>query len=118
MPDRPNIVLIMADQWRGDCLSVYGHPTVFTPYLDQLAGRGVRFTRAYSATPTCIPARAGLYTGQSPRTHGRVGYRDGVPWNYPVTLAGEFTRHGYQTEAVGKMHPRPSARCTCTRNAR
>ncbi|MGC9360925.1 MAG: arylsulfatase, partial [Anaerolineae bacterium] len=45
--------------------------------------------------------------GQTPRSHGRVGYRDGVPWNYPVTMAGEFTRHGYQTEAVGKMHVYP-----------
>lgn len=107
MPARPNIVLIIADQWRGDCLSADGHPVVQTPYLDQLAGQGVRFTRAYSATPTCIPARAALHTGQAPRTHGRVGYQDGVPWNYPVTLAGEFTRHGYQTEAVGKMHVYP-----------
>ena len=107
MPDQPNIILLMTDQWRGDCLSVARHPVVHTPYLDQMALDGARFTRAYSSTPTCIPARAGLYTGQSPRTHGRVGYRDGVPWNYPVTLAGEFTRHGYQTQAVGKMHVYP-----------
>jgi len=107
MPDRPNVILIMADQWRGDCLSIAGHPVVHTPYLDQLALDGARFTRAYSATPTCIPARAALFTGQTQRTHGRVGYQDGVPWDYPVTLAGEFTRHGYQTQAVGKMHVYP-----------
>lgn len=108
MPDsRPNIVLIMADQWRGDCLSVAGHPVVYTPYLDRLALDGVRFTSAYSATPSCIPARAGLYTGTCQETHGRVGYRDGVTWDYPVTLAGEFTRHGYQTQAIGKMHVYP-----------
>jgi len=107
MADRPNIVLIMADQWRGDCLSVAGHPVVHTPYLDQLALRGALFSRAYSATPTCIPARAGLYTGLSQRTHGRVGYQDGVLWDYPITIAGEFTRHGYQTQAIGKMHVYP-----------
>lgn len=107
-PDqRPNIILINVDQWRGDCLSIGGHPVVETPYLDQLATEGARFTRAYSATPTCIPARAALHTGLSQRTHGRVGYRDGVPWNYQTTLAGEFTRHGYQTQAVGKMHVYP-----------
>ncbi len=107
MPDRPNVVLIMTDQWRGDCLSIAGHPVVHTPYLDQLALEGARFDRAYSATPTCIPARASLLTGLSPRTHGRVGYRDGVPWDYPVTIASEFTRHGYQTQAIGKMHVYP-----------
>ena len=70
MPDRPapapaarpegapNVILICVDQWRGDCLSVAGHPVVETPYLDQLALRGARFTRAYTATPSCIPARA------------------------------------------------------------
>ena len=107
MSDRPNIVLICTDQWRGDCLSIAGHPVVHTPYLDQMALDGVRFTRAYSATPTCIPARAGLYTGQTPRTHGRVGYQDGVPWVYETTLAGELTKAGYQTQAVGKMHVYP-----------
>ena len=106
-PERPNVLLICVDQWRGDCLGAAGHPVVDTPYLDQLASRGVRFTRAYSATPVCIPARAALFTGLSQERHGRVGYRDGVPWDYPVTLAGEFTRHGYQTQAVGKMHVYP-----------
>ena len=107
MPDRPNVVLIMVDQWRGDCLSIDGHPVVQTPYLDQLALEGARFARAYSATPTCIPARAALFTGLTQRSHGRVGYQDGVPWDYAITLAGEFTRHGYQTQAVGKMHVYP-----------
>jgi len=107
MSKRPNIILIMADQWRGDCLSIDDHPVVHTPYLDSLALRGGRFSRAYSATPTCIPARAALFTGMSQTSHGRVGYLDGVPWNYPVTLAGEFTNHGYQTQAIGKMHVFP-----------
>ncbi|TDE94161.1 arylsulfatase [Occultella glacieicola] len=107
-PDaRPNVLLIMADQWRGDCLSVAGHPTVSTPFLDRLAGQGTRYTKAYSATPTCTPARASLMTGLRPITHGRVGYEDHVPWDYPTTLAGEFTRNGYQTQAVGKMHVFP-----------
>lgn len=104
---RPNVLLIMVDQWRGDCLGAAGHPVVATPYLDAMAGRGVRFDRAYSATPSCIPARAALMTGLSQHSHGRVGYRDGVDWNYETTLAGELTRAGYQTEAVGKMHVHP-----------
>ncbi|MBI4025448.1 MAG: arylsulfatase [Verrucomicrobia bacterium] len=107
MSTKPNIVLICVDQWRGDCLSIAGHPVVHTPYLNQIALYGARFNRAYAACPSCIPARASLYTGLTPRTHGRVGYQDGVPWNYPNTIAGEFTRHGYQTEAIGKLHVFP-----------
>lgn len=112
MSDRPNVVLICVDQWRGDCLGISGHPVVKTPYLDQLAHGdgsrgGCRFDRAYSATPSCIPARAALFTGLRQTSHGRVGYRDGVPWNYTTTLAGEFTRHGYQTQSIGKMHVFP-----------
>ncbi|MGH2351506.1 MAG: arylsulfatase [Chloroflexota bacterium] len=105
--ERPNVILICADQWRGDCLSIAGHPVVHTPYLDQLALGGTRFTRAYTATPSCIPARAALMTGLGQRSHGRVGYKDGVPWDYETTLAGELTRHGYQTQAIGKMHVYP-----------
>jgi arylsulfatase len=108
MPTRPNILLIQVDQWRGDCLSIAGHPVVHTPYLDRLASDGARFTRACSSTPVCIPARAALMTGLGPRAHGRVGYEDGVPWDYPVTLAGEFSRHGYQSHAIGKLHAHPS----------
>lgn len=107
MADQPHILLLNVDQWRGDCLSLDGHPVVQTPYLDTFAAGGTRFSRAYAATPTCIPARAALHTGLSQRSHGRVGYQDGVAWNYPTTLAGEFTRGGYQTQAIGKMHVYP-----------
>src|SRR5690606_33388017 len=102
--NRPNVVLICVDQWRGDCLGIEGHPCVETPYLDQFASNGSLFRRAYTATPTCIPARAALYTGLTQRTHGRVGYQDGVPWNYTVTIASAFHHQGYQTHCVGKMH--------------
>ena len=107
MADQPNIILICVDQWRGDCLSIESHPIVHTPHLDELSLGGARFSHAYSATPTCIPARAGLYTGLSQRAHGRVGYKDGVSWNYPITIASEFTKAGYQTQAVGKLHVYP-----------
>jgi len=92
--DRPNVVLICVDQWRGDCLGIDGHPVVETPTLDQLALRGTRFGRAYAATPSCVPARAALMTGLDQRHHGRVSYSDGIPWTYPTTLAGEFSRQG------------------------
>ena len=104
---QPNIVLICVDQMRGDCLGSAGHQIVHTPHLDQMALEGCRFSNAYSATPSCIPARAAIFTGQKQASHGRVGYQDGVPWNYTTTLAGEFTKHGYQTQAIGKMHVYP-----------
>lgn len=105
---RPNVVLICTDQWRGDCLSIDGHPVVRTPYLDQLASHGAHFTRAYSATPSCVPARVALMTGLSQGTHRRVGYRDGVDFDIETTLPGEFARHGYHTQAIGKMHTHPA----------
>ena len=82
---RPNIVLLFPDQWRHDALSVLGHPVAETPFLDQIAHQGVRFTSAYSPAPTCIATRASLATGCSPNTCGRIGYRDFVPcgWGHP-----------------------------------
>ena len=73
---QPNIVFIMTDQMRGDCMGIAGHPDVKTPFLDTLAARGTLFDRAYSACPSCIAARAALHTGLSQEKHGRVGYQD------------------------------------------
>ncbi|MBQ9855453.1 MAG: sulfatase-like hydrolase/transferase [Clostridia bacterium] len=72
---KPNIVLIVADQFRGDCLGILGHPDVKTPYLDTLAARGAYFPNMYTACPSCIPARAALLTGLSQEKNGRVGPR-------------------------------------------
>jgi arylsulfatase A-like enzyme len=58
-----NILLLTLDQFRGDCLSVAGHPIVRTPHLDRLAAQGVRFARHYSQATPCSPGRACLYTG-------------------------------------------------------
>ena len=105
--NQPNIVLIMTDQMRGDCLGIAGHPDVKTPFLDALAANGTLFDRAYSACPSCIPARAALHTGLSQEKHGRVGYMDRVPFQYPHTMAGELAKAGYYTQCVGKMHVHP-----------
>jgi arylsulfatase A-like enzyme len=104
---KPNILMITVDQMRWDCLSILGHPVVETPNLDHLARTGVLFESAYSATPTCIPARAAIFTGMSQRSHGRVGYQDKVTWEYEHTLPGELAKAGYHTQCVGKMHVYP-----------
>lgn len=101
---QPNLILITTDQQRFDTLSIEGRQACQTPYLDQFCSEGVRFSSAYSAVPSCIAARAAIMTGQSQETHGRLGYRDRVPWEYKTTLPGELQRAGYQTLAIGKMH--------------
>lgn len=58
MTKKPNIILLMCDQYRGDCLSFLHHPDVKTPYLDTLAADGVCFTNAYSACPSCIDRKS------------------------------------------------------------
>lgn len=104
---KPNVVLIMTDQMRGDCMGIAGHEDVKTPYLDSLAQTGVYYPNAYSSCPSCIAARAALHTGLSQKNHGRVGYCDGVDWNYDYTLASEISKAGYYTQCVGKMHVHP-----------
>lgn len=104
MGEKPNILFLFPDQWRGDCLSYLGHPVVETPFLDQLCHEGVTFTSAYSPSPICIPARASLFTGMSPSNSGRLGYVDKVPWKYETTLMKELRDGGYQTLMAGKTH--------------
>jgi arylsulfatase len=104
MSTSPNIVFILTDQWRGDCLGVTGHPVVETPNLDDLAHRGAVFTAAYSSCPSCIATRASLFTGLSPSSHGRLGYDDCVPWRYPNMLPAVLGHAGYQTHCIGKTH--------------
>ena len=104
---KPNILLLMCDQFRGDCLSYANHPDVKTPYLDTLADDGIIFKNGYSACPSCIPARAALLTGRSQEKHGRVGYQESQSWNYKHMLAEELTKGGYYTQCVGKMHVHP-----------
>jgi len=64
MGDKPNILLLMADEHQACALSCMGHPIVKTPNLDRLAARGTVFENAYTPSPICVPARAALATGQ------------------------------------------------------
>ncbi|EHK2364545.1 TPA: arylsulfatase [Clostridium perfringens] len=104
---KPNIVLIMVDQMRGDCLGVNGNEFIETPNLDMMATEGYNFENAYTAVPSCIASRTSILTGMSQKSHGRVGYEDGVSWNYKNTIASEFSKAGYHTQCIGKMHVYP-----------
>lgn len=109
MNDRPNILLISADQMRWDALGCAGDPVIRTPHLDALAARGVRFRNAFSTDPICVPARASIMTGNYPhictgekQNGGRI--RDGQP-----LLTEILKTRGYRTYAMGKLHFVPYA---------
>jgi arylsulfatase len=98
-----NILFLLTDEFRHDCLGVAGHPIVKTPNLDRLAGQGVRFTRAYAASPVCSPSRATLFTGRYPQVHGVK--QNNLPFNAgEIALPRLLRAHGYQTGIVGKLH--------------
>ena len=103
LAEKPDMLLIMPDQMRGDCLSILGHPVVQTPQLDELARQGTLFRRAYSTVPSCIPARFALLTGLAPQTSGSVGFA--APPITTPTLPGSLADAGYATVLVGRnMH--------------
>lgn len=103
---RPNILLLMTDQHRADCIGAGGNKVIQTPNLNHLASTGVLFGHAYSSTPTCTPARAALLTGQSPWSHGMLGYGK-VAEHYPVEMPRLLRDAGYYTTGIGKMHWSP-----------
>ncbi|HPA46854.1 MAG TPA: arylsulfatase [bacterium] len=103
---RPNVLFIMADQYRGDCVGADGHPVIRTPNLDRIANEGVLFRNAYSSTPSCTPARSALLTGLGPWRNGMLGYGQ-VAERYPIEKPRVLREAGYYTFAIGKMHWSP-----------
>jgi arylsulfatase A-like enzyme len=72
-PERPNIILFIADDWSFPHAGVYGDPVVQTPNFDRLAAGGMLFTNAYTASPSCSPSRASILTGRYPHQNGVMG---------------------------------------------
>jgi choline-sulfatase len=101
--NRKNVLLIMADQHKRDCLGAAGDPVARTPNLDALARTSVRFTSAYCSNPVCTPSRASLLTGLYTHNHG--AWNNTTPWPPShKTIAHYFSAAGYMTGLVGKMH--------------
>jgi arylsulfatase len=108
MINKLNIVFLMPDQLRPDFLGCYGANFVETPHIDSLAEQGVRYERAYSSSPICVPARASLLTGMNAIKNGITSNGQ---WLRPDlhemgihTWPEKLNEVGYYTAAIGKMH--------------
>ncbi len=112
--DRPNVVIILADDLGYGDLGCYGHPKFKTPHIDRLAASGARLTQFNSPAPYCAPTRASLLTGRypfrcgmpdNPAPDGQRGSENEVHLpESEITLAQLFKGAGYATSLVGKWH--------------
>jgi arylsulfatase A-like enzyme len=100
---RPNVLIIIADEWRAQAMGYAGDPNIATPSLDGLAREGVSFENAVAGCPVCCPARASLLTGQRPLTNG-VFINDVELKPRGTTLGEAFAAAGYRTGYIGKWH--------------
>lgn len=97
----PNILFLLADDMRADCMSCAGNPALKTPNLDALSARGTRFTNAFVTTAICCVSRASILTGQYARRHGVDDFVKHLPdleAIYPAILR----KGGYYTGFIGK----------------
>jgi arylsulfatase A-like enzyme len=104
--NRPNVLFVMTDQQRFDCLGANGNSNIRTPNLDRLAAQSVNFQNAFVQAPVCVPSRVSYFTGRYPHSHkNRVNYTpcDGRE----VFLQQMLSRAGYRTGSVGKLHYYP-----------
>ena len=100
---RPNVVFVLADQWRAAATGYAGDPNVKTPNLDRLERSCVNFQFAVSSMPVCTPCRASLLTGQRATTHG-LFLNDAKLADDATTLAKVLAGAGYDTGMIGKWH--------------
>ena len=117
VPDRPNIVFILADDLGWGDLGCYGNKDIKTPQLNQLAQQGTLFTQFYVSAPVCSPSRAAFFTGQYPARLGIHAHFAGIKENTARAMpqflnpavpnvAALLKRRGYATSHVGKWHLR------------
>ncbi len=101
--DRPNVVLIIADDMARDDCGAYGSPKVRTPHIDRLAREGMRFDRAFVTASSCSPSRSSILAGRYPHNTGA----EELHWPLPpeqVTFVEKLKASGYWTAAAGKWH--------------
>lgn len=98
-----NVVLILADQLRADCVGCYGNALIRTPNIDALAASGVTFRNTFCQHPQCAPSRASFMTGRYPHVNGAVSNHTAMGES-EVTLGEYFRTAGYRSVGVGKLH--------------
>lgn len=111
-PEKPNFVIIFADDMGYGDLSSYGHPTIHTPNLDRMASEGQKWTNFYVGSSVCTPSRAAIMTGRLPVRNGMTSkvHRVLQPWSTngmpqsEITIAEQLKKAGYNTGAFGKWH--------------
>ena len=108
---QPNIVIIFCDDLGYGDLGTFGHPTIRTPNLDQMAAEGQKWTNFYVGASVCTPSRAALITGRLPIRNGMCGNRRvlfpnsvGGLQESEITIAEALKAQGYSTACVGKWH--------------
>lgn len=107
---KPNVIIIYTDDQGTLDLNIYGAKDLFTPNMDKLAMKGVRFTQFYASAPVCSPSRASLMTGRYPQRAGLAGNASsekGGNSEMPgtqITIAEMFQSAGYKTGHIGKWH--------------
>lgn len=103
MADKPNFLIIIADQLVADLTGVYGHGVVRTPHMERLAARGVRFDSAYCPYPVCSPSRSSLLSGRFASTNSAWDNAAPIASDLPM-LPHYLSIAGYDTALSGKMH--------------
>ena len=105
---KPNVLLIVADDLGLGDVSAYGSRTIHTPQIDRLAENGIRFTNGYATSATSTPSRYALFTGMYPWRNAEARI---LPGDAPLLIDTEmptmpkmFQQEGYQTAAIGKWH--------------
>lgn len=100
---KPNIIYVLADQWRAEALGSNGNPNVITPNLDKLASEGISFTNAISTSPVCTPYRSMMLTGRYPLKNGM--FMNDVSLDPDSQSFGKlYKNEGYSTAYIGKWH--------------